>query len=67
MCKIRASFHWATERAARLDLSAQHGGVTARRPTQGDIYLWIDQVTLVEDRTRWWDSRATRGDCNDLR
>lgn len=43
-----------------MDLAAQQGG---GRPTVGglplelrrDIYPYLDAVTLVEDRTHWWD------------
>ncbi|MCB0112483.1 MAG: CRISPR system precrRNA processing endoribonuclease RAMP protein Cas6 [Caldilineaceae bacterium] len=44
-----------------LDLSAQHGGGRPAVQLKRDIYPWIDQVTLVEDRTRWWDLKGYSG------
>ncbi|MBI1298735.1 CRISPR system precrRNA processing endoribonuclease RAMP protein Cas6 [bacterium] len=44
-----------------LDLSAQHGGGRPDVHLKDDVYPWIDQVTLVEDRTHWWDLMGYSG------
>lgn len=44
-----------------LDLCAQHGGGRPDIHLNRDIYPWIEQVTLVEDRTRWWDLKGYSG------
>lgn len=38
-----------------LDLAAQHGEGRPDVVLRRDVYPFADQVTLLEDQTRWWD------------
>jgi hypothetical protein len=44
-----------------LDLCAQHGGGRPDVHLKTDVYPFIEAVTLVEDRTHWWDLKGYSG------
>jgi hypothetical protein len=44
-----------------LDLCAQHGSGRPDVHLKRDVYPFIEAVTLVEDRTHWWDLKGYSG------
>ncbi|MEZ4834317.1 MAG: CRISPR system precrRNA processing endoribonuclease RAMP protein Cas6 [Caldilineaceae bacterium] len=61
--KIRFFFPLGNRACCASSISAPNMAADLAWPSNppGDIYPWIDQVTLVEDRTRWWDLKGYSG------